>query len=68
MKLFGPDLAGAGVHFLDLDDVGVGLELHIVEDAHRRHDEAHFGGEGTAQRLDLLRQPVGSVGTVDQRQ
>ena len=37
--------SAAGVHFLDLDDVGVGLELDVVEDAHRRHDEAHLDCE-----------------------
>ena len=40
-----PDAAGAGLHLLDLDDVGVGVELHVVEDTHRRHDEAHVGGQ-----------------------
>ena len=63
-----PDLAGAGVDFLDLDDVGVGLELDVVEDAHRRHHKAHFDRERPAQRLDLLGQAVGAVGAVDQRQ
>ena len=58
----------AGVDLLDLDDVGVGLELDVVEDAHRRHDEAHLGRERAAQRLDLLGQPVGAVRRVDQRQ
>ena len=67
-ELVRPDLAGAGVDFLDLDDVGVGLELHVVEDAHRRHHKAHFDRERTAQRLDLLGQAVGAVGAVDQRQ
>ena len=63
-----PDLAGAGLDLLDLDDVGVGVELHIVEDAHRGHDEAHFDRQRSAQRLDLLGQAVGAVGCVDQRQ
>ena len=67
-ELVRPDLAGAGVDFLDLDDVGVGLELDVVEDAHRRHHEAHFDRERAAQRLDLLGQAVGAVGAVDQRQ
>ena len=66
--LAGPHLAGAGLDLLDLDDVGVGVELHIVEDAHRRHDEAHLGRQRAAQRLDLLGQAVGAVGRVDQRQ
>ncbi len=63
-----PDPAGAGVHFLDLDDVGVGLQLDIVEDAHRRHHKAHLDRQRTAQRLDLLGQAVGAVGAVHQRQ
>ena len=63
-----PDLARAGVHFLDLDDVGVGLELNVVEDAHRRHHKAHLDCQGSAQRLDLLGQPVAAVLRVDQRQ
>ena len=67
-ELVRPDLAGAGVDFLDLDDVGVGLELDVVEDAHRRHHKAHFDRERAAQRLDLLGQAVGAVGAVDQRQ
>ena len=63
-----PDAAGAGVHLLDLDRVGVGVELHVVEDAHRRHHEAHLDRERAPQRLDLLGQPVGAVGRIDQRQ
>ena len=52
-----------------LDDVGIGLELHVVEDAHRGHHEAQLAGELLAQRLDLLGQPVLAVlGAVDQRQ
>ena len=66
--LAGPQLAGAGLDLLDLDDVGVGVELHIVEDAHRRHDEAHLDGERAAQRLDLLGEAVAAVGRIDQRQ
>ena len=62
-----PDLAAAGFHFLDLDHVTVGVELDVVEDAHRRHDEAHFGRERAAQRLDLLGEPF-SGGGIDQRQ
>ncbi len=60
-ELVRPDAARAGIDLLDLDDVGVGLELHVVEDAHRRHHEAHFDRERAAQRLDLLGQPVGAV-------
>ncbi len=61
-ELVRPDPAGAGVDFLDLDDVGVGLELDVVEDAHRRHHEAHLDRQRAAQRLDLLGQAVGAVG------
>ena len=67
-ELVRPDLARAGVHFLDLDDVGVGLELDVVEDAHRRHHEAHLDRERAAQCLDLLGQTVGAVRGIDQRQ
>ena len=66
--LAGPDLAAAGLDLLDLDDVAVCVELHVVEDAHGRHHETHLGGERVAQRLDLLGQPVGAVGRIDQRQ
>ena len=62
------DFAAAGFDFLDLDDVAVGVELHIVEDAHGGHDEAHLDRERPAQRLDLLGQAVGAVGRIDQRQ
>src|SRR5258707_4913160 len=51
-----PDPPGAGVDFLDFDDVGVGFELHIVENAHCRHHKTHLDGERAAQRLDLLGQ------------
>ncbi len=63
-----PDLAAAGLHFLDLDDVAVGVELHVVEDAHGGHDEAHLDRERAAQRLDLLGQTVAAAWRVDQRQ
>ena len=67
-ELVRPDPAGAGVDLLDLDDVGVGLQLHVVEDADCRHHKAHLDRERTAQCLDLFGQTVGSVGTIDQRQ
>ena len=63
-----PDPAGAGLDLLDLDDVAVGLELDVVEDAHRRHHEAHLDRERAPQRLDLLGEAVGAVGRIDQRQ
>src|SRR2546430_611132 len=56
--------SGPRLHFLDLDDIGVGLELDIIEDAHRRHHESHLDRQRTAQRLDLLGQPIGAVGGV----
>jgi hypothetical protein len=59
--------AASGFDFLDADDVVVRAELHIVENAHRRHDEAHLGRELTAQRLDLIGDAV-SLGVFDQRQ
>jgi hypothetical protein len=60
-----PNLAGAGFHLFDLDDVAIGIELDVVEDTYRRHDEAHFGGERAPQRLDLLGEAVAAVGGVD---
>ena len=36
--------------------------------ADKAHDEAHFGGERTAQRLDLLGEAVAAATRVDQRQ
>ena len=62
------DRAGAGLDLLDADDVLVGVELHVVEDAHRRHDEAGLAGELAAQSLDLLGEAVGAVRRVDERQ
>ncbi len=63
-----PDPARAGVDLLDLDDVGVGLELHVVEDSHRRHHKSHFDRQRAAQRLDLFGEAILAVGAVDQRQ
>ena len=63
-----PDPAGAGLDLLDLDDVAVGLELDVVEDAHRRHHEAHLDRQRAPQRLDLLGEAVGAVRRIDQRQ
>ncbi len=67
-ELVRPDLARACIYFLDLDDVGVGFQLHIVENAYRRHHKAHLDRERAAQRLDLLGQAVGAVGAIHQRQ
>jgi hypothetical protein len=58
----------AGVDLLELDHIGIGLELDVVEDPHRRHHESHFAGERAAQRLDLLGEAIRAVGRVDQRQ
>ena len=63
-----PDAARCRIDLLDLDHVGVGFELHVVEDAHRRHHEAHLDRERAAQRLDLLGQAVVAVRRIDQRQ
>ena len=63
-----PDFAGAGFHLLDLDDIGVGIELDVVEDAHRGHDKAHFDRQRAAQRLDLFGQLVAAVRGIDERQ
>ena len=67
-ELARPDPAAAGLHFLDLDDVGIRVELDIVEDAHRRHDEAHLDRERAPQRLDLLGQAVAALRRIHQRQ
>src|SRR4029450_9091189 len=62
-----PHLAAAGLHFLDLDDVGIRVELHIVEKLHGRHHEAHFDRQRAPKRLDLLGQPVAAVTRIAQR-
>ena len=51
----------ARIGLLHLDDVGVALELDVVEDAHGRHHEAHLGGERAAKGLDLVGEPVAAV-------
>ncbi|MDV7400745.1 hypothetical protein RZS08_55530, partial [Arthrospira platensis SPKY1] len=61
----GPDIAPARLHLLDLQDVGVGRQLDIVLDAHRRHDEAELARELATQRLDLVGEPPGPL-LVDQ--
>ena len=57
-ELVGINLPGACLDFLDAHLVVVRLELHVVQNAHRRHDEAQFERKLTTQRLDLLGQPV----------
>ena len=61
-------MAAAGLDLLDLHDVAVGFQMHVVEQAYRRHDEAHFPGELAPERLDLFGQLVLSVLSVDERQ
>ena len=63
----GEEFAAAGFHFLEADAVFVGAELHVVEDAHRRHDEAHLLRQLAAQRLDLVGDAL-ALDVVDQRQ
>ena len=67
-ELLGIEHAVSCRDFLDLDDIGIGVELHVVENAHRRHDEAHFAGQLAAQRLDLLGQAVVVAPAGNQRQ
>ena len=67
-ELAGIDLTGSGIDLLHANDVAVGIELYVVEDAHGGHDEAHLRRELTPQRLDLLREPVRSVGRVHEGQ
>ena len=66
-KAAGEEFAAAGFHFLEADAVLVGAELHVVEDAHRRHDEAHLLRQLAAQRLDLVGDAL-ALDVVDQRQ
>ena len=64
----GKMLPAPRLDLLDADDVIVGLELDVVEDAHAGHDEAHLGSELAAQRLDLVRQTLALRAAIDQRQ
>ena len=63
----GEQFALAGIDFLDADAVFVGAQLHIVQDAHRRHDKAHLLRQLAAQRLDLVGDAM-ALHVVDQRQ
>ena len=63
----GEQFALAGIDFLDADAVFVGAQLHIVQDAHRRHHKAHFLRQLAAQRLDLVGDAV-ALNIVDQGQ
>ena len=63
----GEQLALAGIEFLDADAVLVGAQLHVVQDAHGGHDEAHLLRQLAAQRLDLVGDAV-ALHVVDQRQ
>lgn len=38
----GPNLAAAGLDFLHFDNVGVRVELHVVENSNSGHDESQF--------------------------
>jgi hypothetical protein len=72
-RVHGHELAGIddtvpGIDLLDLDVVVVRLELDVVDDAHRRHDEAELGRKLAPQRPDLIGQPVLPAGRIDQRQ
>ena len=60
-------LALAGLHLLDADGVALGAEPHVVENAHRRHDEAVFLGQRAAQGPDLVGQAA-ALEVIDQRQ
>src|SRR5262249_32408315 len=66
--LAGPDAPASSLDLLDLDHIGVGVELNVVEDAHRRHHESHLDCKRAPQRLDLLGEAVAAVGGVDERQ
>ena len=64
----GPNLAAAGLDFLHFDNVGVRVELHVVETSNSGHDESQFDRKRAAQRPDLLGQAIAAIGRVDQWQ
>ena len=64
----GPEIAGPGNDFLDPDAIVVGGKLHVVLDAHRRHDETDIGSHLAPERLDLVGQFLAVLGRRDQRQ
>ncbi len=66
-QLAGEQFATPRFHFLDADRVFVRRKLHVVEDAHGRHHEAHLGSQLATEGLDLIRDAV-AFGVVDQRQ
>ncbi len=62
-----PHLALAGLHLADADGVAVGGEAHVVQDPHRRHDEAVLARQRAAKGADLVGQ-LAAVQVVDQGQ
>ena len=65
-ELADADLAGTGLHLLDAQAVALAGQAHVVEDADAGHDEAEVGGQGAAERLDLVGEPA-ALQVVDQR-
>ena len=61
------DVAATGFDFLDANDVAVGVELNIVEDSDRWHDETHVACDLAPQGLDLVGELL-VILAVDQRQ
>lgn len=66
-QLADEEFAASGFLFLDADDVFVRAQLHVVEDAHGGHHEAHVARHRAAQGLDLIGQLV-AARVVDERQ
>ena len=60
-------LAAAGFDLLHGDAVFLRAERHVVENTHRRHDEAEIAGDLAAERLDLVCQAIAAA-VVDERQ
>ncbi len=63
----GADIAATHLGLLDAEHIGVGRELHIIKDTHRRHDKAHLACELAPERLDLVGQAEAAV-VIDERQ
>ena len=49
----------------ELDDVGVGVELHVVADADRGDDDAEFDGDLAADEADAVEE-VAALGGIDE--
>ena len=62
-----PQVAVSGLGFFHPHDIGVRRQLHVVEDAYRRHDKAHLARQLAPQRLDLVGEAI-AARIVDQRQ